>query len=87
MVTSPPKKVEIRAGTGLVIPLGPTKREGEKVKVDLGHASSFMRFTEDSELIIDGNLLTNDKKGLYRVTVTVSESEDDIDDEGQGILQ
>lgn len=48
-----------------------------------------MRFTEDSELIIDGNLLTNDKKGLYRVTVTVSESEDDIDDEGEGegILQ
>lgn len=38
LVTSPPEKVEIRAGSSLAIPLGPTKREGERVKVYLGPA-------------------------------------------------
>ena len=41
-----------------------------------------MRYSEDSELIIDGDLLTNDRKGLYRVTVTVSDYKEDDDSEG-----
>ena len=41
-----------------------------------------MRYSsEDSELIIDGDLLTNDRKSLYRVTVTVSDYIEDDDSE------